>query len=41
MDGAKAESAKGEKGATKREAPSAQDAIKAGLGGMFKKKPPM
>ena len=41
MDSAKAESAKGEKDAKKEEKPSAKDAIKAGLGGMFKKKPPM
>ncbi len=41
MDSAKAESAKGEKDAKKDEKPSAKDAIKAGLGGMFKKKPPM
>lgn len=41
MDSAKAESAKGDKDAKKDEKPSAKDAIKAGLGGMFKKKPPM
>jgi hypothetical protein len=41
MDSANAESAKGEKDAKKEEKPSAKDAIKAGLGGMFKKKPPM
>ena len=41
MDSAKAESAKGEKDAKKEEKPTAKDAIKAGLGGMFKKKPPM
>lgn len=41
MDSARAESAKGDKDAKKDEKPSAKDAIKAGLGGMFKKKPPM
>ncbi len=41
MDSAKAEAAKGEKDGKKEEKPSAKDAIKSGLGGMFKKKPPM
>lgn len=41
MDSARAESAKSDKDAKKEEKPSAKDAIKAGLGGMFKKKPPM
>ena len=41
MDSAKAESAKGDKNAKPEAKPSATDAIKSGLGGMFKKKPPM
>jgi hypothetical protein len=41
LDSVNAEAAKGEKGAKKEEKPNAKDAIKAGLGGMFKKKPPV
>ncbi len=41
MDSLNAEAAKGEKDGKKEEKPSAKDALKSGLGGLLKKKPPV